>query len=206
MILPEIKICGIKTNEEVALINEYPVTYVGFIFAKSQRQVTIEKAIELKSLLRPDIEVVGVFMNQPVDIILEAIQKCGLNKVQLHGDESNEMIESIPVPVWKSIAIKGPESLDQLSDYPRAEGLLLDTYHKGATGGTGKQFNWDLVEDLKIEQKLILAGGLTPENAVAATQKVGPDVLDLNSGLETALIKDSEKVARLFKVLAESKR
>lgn len=199
--MTEIKICGIKTEEEVHLINGYPLHYIGFIFAKSKRQVSIEQAKALRKLVREDIQVVGVFMDQPVDFILEAIEKCGLNKVQLHGSEDELIIEKMPVPVWKSIGVKGEDSMTLLEDYPSAEGLLLDTYHKGATGGTGKVFNWDLVKDLKLKQKFILAGGLSPENALKAIETVGPNVLDLNSGLETDLMKDPVKVAALFDVL-----
>lgn len=196
-----IKVCGIKNQEEVALMNQYPVTYLGFIFAKSKRQVTIEEAAVLRSLVRDNIQVVGVFMNQPLEFVEQAIDRCGLDLVQLHGDESDQMIAQCSVPVWKSIGVKGEESLALLDDYPSAQGLLLDTYHKGATGGTGKQFNWDLVKDLNLSQKLILAGGLSPDNVIEAIQVVGPDVLDLNSGLETNLIKDPVKVAQVFKVL-----
>lgn len=196
-----IKVCGIKNQEEVALMNQYPVTYLGFIFAKSKRQVTIEEAAVLRSLVRDKIQVVGVFMNQPLEFVEQAIDRCGLDLVQLHGDESDQMIAQCSVPVWKSIGVKGEESLALLDDYPSAQGLLLDTYHKGATGGTGKQFNWDLVKDLNLSQKLILAGGLSPDNVREAIQVVGPDVLDLNSGLETNLIKDPIKVAQVFKVL-----
>ena len=111
---PEIKICGIKSEEEIELVNGYPVTYMGFIFAKSKRQVSIEKAKALRPLVREDIKVVGVFMNQPVDYILEAVETCGLNMVQLHGDERDEVITQIPVPVWQAIAIKDEKSLEKL--------------------------------------------------------------------------------------------
>lgn len=199
---PMIKICGIKNQEEVQLMNQYPVTYIGFIFAKSKRQITIEEGIKLRAKVRPDILVVGVFMNQSKEFIIKAIQQCQLDVVQLHGDENNAMIASLPIPVWKSIAIKGEESLCLLKNYPNAKGLLLDTYHKGASGGTGKQFNWDLVTGLHLSQQLILAGGLNPDNIEKAIHTVHPDILDLNSGLETDLIKDPGKVAQLFKQLS----
>ncbi len=202
---PTIKICGIKTEEEVQLMNHYPVTYIGFIFAKSKRQLTLEKAAYLRPMVRGDIKVVGVFMNQPIDFIQEAIEHCSLDVVQLHGDETEEMIALLPGPVWKSIAVKGAESLPLLDNYPSAEGLLLDTYHKGATGGTGEKFNWHLIDGLKLTQKLILAGGLTPDNVEEAIKTVHPDILDLNSGLETDLIKDPEKVEQLFMTLKDLK-
>ncbi len=196
-----IKICGIKTPEEIALINEYPVTYIGFIFAKSKRQVTVDKARVLRRLVRKNILVVGVFMDQPVDYILDAVKTCGLDLVQLHGSETDEVIQQIPVPVWKSLAIKDGKSVEDIGHYPSANGLLLDTYHQGATGGTGKTFNWDLIKDITFQQTLILAGGLTPDNVVEAMNTVKPDIVDLNSGLETDLIKDPVKVKALFKAV-----
>lgn len=201
-----IKICGIKTAEEVTLVTHYPITHIGFIFAPSKRQITTEQARRLRGMVREGVQVVGVFMNQPVDYILRAIEDCGLNVVQLHGNETDEMIRQLPVPVWKSIAIKDEASLKRLKDYPSAEGLLLDTYHKGSSGGTGKVFNWALVKDLKLPQKFILAGGLTPDNVTEAMKTVAPDVLDLNSGLETDLIKDPAKVAALFAALKKAER
>lgn len=204
--IPEIKICGIKTEEEVQLMNHFPVTYIGFIFAKSKRQLTLEKAAYLRPLVRGDIKVVGVFMNQDLEFIKEAIEHCSLDVVQLHGGETDDMFDVLPKPVWKSIPVKGEESLELLKQYPSAKGLLLDTYHKGATGGTGKQFNWNLVNNLDLDQTLILAGGLNPDNILEAIETVKPDVVDLNSGLETDLIKDPEKVERLFDVLSKEEK
>lgn len=203
---PMIKICGIKTEEEVALMNGVPVTYIGFIFAKSKRQLSIDKAKLLRSLVREDLKVVGVFMNNESELIKEAIKECRLDVVQLHGEESDGMIlelQGLGVKVWKSIAIKDEHSLDLIKGYPSADGFLLDTYHKGASGGTGHVFNWSLVKDLNLDQTLILAGGLTPENVLEAYEQVMPDVLDLNSGLEVDLIKDDVKVKRLFDRIKE---
>lgn len=204
---PVIKVCGIKTEEEVGLMNGVPVSYIGFIFAKSKRQLTIEKATKLRPLVREGLKVVGVFMDNDLSLIKEAITECGLNVVQLHGGESNDLIaelKSMGVEVWKSIGIKDASSLAAIDDYPAADGVLLDTYHKGATGGTGHVFNWDLVKDLQLEGKLILAGGLTADNAVEAFETVKPDILDLNSGLEVDLIKDEDKVGTLFERLREA--
>ena len=197
----QIKICGIKTEDEVALINRYPVSYMGLIFAKSKRQVSLEKAAYLRAMVRGDIKVVGVFMDQDPAFIQEAIDHCDLDGIQLHGDETNAFIAKFDLPVWKSIAVKGPESLALLKRYSNAQGLLIDTYHQGATGGTGRAFNWDLVKDIEIDQQLILAGGLSPDNVRRAIKVVNPDILDLNSGLEVDLMKDPDKVKQLFEVL-----
>ena len=200
--LPRIKVCGIKTPEEVALLKRYPVQYLGLIFAKSKRQVSIETAKELRAMIGSEIQVVGVFMNQPLEFILEAIKTCDLDLIQLHGDEDETIIRQIPLPVWKSLAIKGEESLKRLSDYPSAKGLVLDTYHEGQSGGTGKVFNWHMIKNLRLEgQDLILAGGLSGDNAIEAIESTPADVLDFNSGLEVDLMKNSTKVADLFECL-----
>ncbi len=199
-----IKICGIKKESEVVLINHYPLSYAGLIFAESKRQVNLVEGARLRSLIRGDIKVVGVFMNQDMEFVKEAIDHCHLDYVQLHGDETNEDIKELPVPVWKSISISDEKSLEGLKDYPDAEGILLDTFHKGASGGTGVTFNWDLVKDLDLDQTFILAGGLSPDNVVDAIETVKPDILDLNSGLEVELIKNEDKVKALFEQLKEA--
>lgn len=203
---PMIKICGIKTLEEVNLINKYPLTYAGFIFAKSKRQVTIDQARVLAQVLREDIIPVGVFMDQEEAFIKEVLTKMPLKIIQLHGDEGPELASRLGLPVWKAIGIRDSASLHKIKAYKEVDGLLLDTYHEGQSGGTGKVFNWDLIKDLTLPrgQKLILAGGLSADNAVAAYQATGAHILDLNSGLETDLIKDPIKVEALFKALEEA--
>lgn len=204
---PVIKICGIKNEEEIKLINSVPVSYMGFIFAKSKRQVTLEAASALRSKVREDIKVVGVFLDNERALIEEAGKAAHLDVIQLHGNETNEDVKyykSKGYEVWKVLAIRDASTLERINDYPDADGMLLDTYHKGASGGTGRTFNWDLVDGLDLDKKLILAGGLTPDNAVEAYDKVNPDIMDLNSGLEEDLIKVPEKVNRLFSHLKEA--
>jgi phosphoribosylanthranilate isomerase len=199
----EIKICGIKTEAEIETINGYPVDYIGFIFATSKRQITVEQGAVLRSKIKPGIKVVGVFVDPTYEDLLLTIKLCGLDIVQLHGSEPNELIQKITIPVWKSIPIRDANSLEALESYPDCAGFLLDTYHKGATGGTGEVFNWNLIKDLNCEKPIILAGGLSTQNIVEAIRTVRPQVVDLNSGLETNLIKDPVKVKALFEVLEE---
>ena len=195
----EVKICGIKTQEEVVLVNRYPVDYVGLIFAPSKRQVTLEKGKELRPLIRKDIKVVGVFVDATYEEIHTAIMECDLDVVQLHGKETNDDVLRMPVEVWKSIPIENKNSLLEIKAYPDCDGVLLDTYYKGATGGTGQTFNHQWVHDYgEISQKLILAGGLSPDNILSVLDNIIPDVLDFNSGLETNLMKDPLKVEKLF--------
>jgi phosphoribosylanthranilate isomerase len=198
---PEIKICGIKTKEEIEIINKFNVSYIGFIFAKSKRKVTMEQAMELKQYLRKDIKTVGVFVNEAYQNINYIKDKCKLDVIQLHGDESVDTCKRINSKVWKTISIKDEKDLEQIDKYNFTEGILLDTYYKGEKGGTGKTFNWNIVKELSNKYKLILAGGLKKDNIIEAIKVIRPSVLDINSGVETNLIKDELKIKELFNEL-----
>lgn len=202
--MTKIKICGIKREDEVDLLNLFPVSYAGFIFAKSKRQVTIEQCISLSKKLNPNILRVGVFVNEPFDQLMKVINECELDVVQLHGDESVDYISGIPIEVWKTIPIKDTSSLNKIKTYEESvAAILFETFHEKLKGGTGKTFDWHLLEDLKLKQKVkvILAGGINPSNAKKAIDIVKPDILDVNSGLETDGYKTLEKVKQLFKEL-----
>ncbi|PKM93252.1 MAG: N-(5'-phosphoribosyl)anthranilate isomerase [Firmicutes bacterium HGW-Firmicutes-1] len=202
--LTKVKVCGIKTEEEVQMINLYPVNYVGFIFAPSKRQVTEERAIVLRPLFRKDIKVVGVFVDEEPQRVNELIKSCSLDVVQLHGNETVEYCNHMQAKVWKTICVKDEDSLYSIQKYSTSvEGILLDTYSKDERGGTGKTFHWGMVKELSKTHTIILAGGLTPENIVQAIKTVMPQVVDLNSGLETNLMKDNDKISKLFSKLKE---
>jgi len=199
--MTKIKICGIKREDEVELINQYPVSYAGFIFAKSRRQVNANQCLNLSRGLRPDIKKVGVFVNAPVDEILEIVERCGLDLVQLHGDESVDDIKAISCPVWKTIAMKDKDSLKKIDIYKDlVAGILFETYHNQLKGGTGQTFDWTLMDQVKRAQgyQVILAGGINPDNAPKAIDYIHPHVLDLNSGLEVHGFKEAGKVKALF--------
>lgn len=201
----KVKICGIKTQEEISILNQYPIQYMGFIFAPSKRQITTLKAEQLRKLVREDILVVGVFVNETAEQINEIIKLCNLQIVQLHGEESVDFCKKINAKVWKSISIKDENSLKLLEEYAFAvDHLLLDTYSDSEKGGTGKIFNWQLVRGTSKKHSIVLAGGLTPENIVDAIELVHPQVVDLNSGVETDLIKDEVKIRKVFTALKEA--
>lgn len=196
--IPEIKICGIKNINEIDIINKYPVNYIGFIFAPSKRQVTKETVIKLRNNIRKDIKVVGVFVNEEVDIVNEIASLCRIDIIQLHGNEDMNYCKKINTSVWKSISVKNKQSLEEVAVFKDIDGILLDTYYKGETGGTGKIFNWNYVENISINNKIVLAGGLTPNNIIKAIDTVKPQIVDINSGVETNLIKDEKKIRDLF--------
>jgi len=197
----KIKICGIKRDDEVAIINQFPVSYAGFIFAKSKRQVDANRCIELAKDLRKDIKKVGVFVNEPIDHLLEIITTCQLDIVQLHGDETVEYIRQIHIPVWKTIPVKNEESLQLATVYKDAvAGILFETYHEKLRGGTGTTFDWNILKKIEEQQEyaMILAGGINPENIGQAILHVTPDILDVNSGVEEEGFKTYNRIKKLF--------
>jgi phosphoribosylanthranilate isomerase len=212
---PKVKICGIKNEAEVNIINQFPVNYIGFIFAKSKRQIDIKSAISLKAALKPGIKTVGVFVDEPVDYIIKALKDCGLSSVQLHGNETEDLEktkflchyrekEGLTFEIFKSISVKDKNSLHIIPIFAEyVDYILLDAYSNGQTGGTGKIFNWDLVGDLSKSYPIILAGGLNPDNIIEAIRRVSPYMIDVNSGVETSLMKDEEKIKKLFIALKE---
>lgn len=202
--MTKIKICGIKRADEVEILNQFAVSYAGFIFAKSKRQVSIDDCNRLSEKLDDKIKRVGVFVNEPIDKLLEVISKCRLDVVQLHGDESVDYIKQIPIKVWKTIPVKNQDSLTKVIKYEdEVSGILFETYHEKLKGGTGQTFDWHLLENLETKENLevILAGGINPLNAKEAIDIVKPDILDVNSGLEVEGYKTLDKVKQLFKEL-----
>lgn len=205
----KVKICGIKREDEVEVINQFPVSYAGFIFAKSKRQVDKDQCIRLSSLLRTDIKKVGVFVNEPIESLLNIIRTCNLDVVQLHGDEPVDYVQKIPVPVWKTIPVKDKSSLERAEDYAEyVEGILFETYHETLRGGTGETFDWQIfnssdMSEVKSAYLKILAGGINPENAGKAKAIVSPDVLDVNSGVEVEGFKTFELINKLFEAIGK---
>jgi phosphoribosylanthranilate isomerase len=130
--------------------------------------------------------------------VIEAFQKARLNLIQYHGDESPEYCDSIGLPFIKAFRVH-PETeiLLEMERYPQASGFLLDAYVKGQPGGTGERFDWGLIP--KTDRPIILAGGLTPENAKDAIDSVAPWALDVSGGIEVEPgRKDPDKMARFM--------
>lgn len=201
-----IKVCGLRRKEDIEYANDLKPDYIGFIFARSKRQITKDEAIELKDMLDEEVKTVGIFVNQDTDYVTDIANEVGLDVIQLHGDEDNIYIKKLresleqlkrKKEIWKAIRVKNKESLKDI-DKLDVEGVLLDTYSEQAYGGLGETFNWELVSDLKTDKKLILAGGLDSENIKDAKEIVEPDIIDVSSGVETEGFKDYEKMKILI--------
>jgi phosphoribosylanthranilate isomerase len=194
-ILPKIKICGLKTVEQIAMINKYDVDYIGLVFAKSKRQISPDNARKMRAGLRSDIKAVGVFVDTPIEEINKITKYCSLDIVQLHGCESNEECLKSNVPVWKAISVKDKESLEVLKLYKSVEGFVFDS----SRGGSGKTFCWDFIKGLSKDYFTVLAGGLNSENVWEGIKEISPHVVDISSGVETSGEKDEIKIKEFIR-------
>ena len=198
----EIKICGLKRVEDALMVNEFEnIKYVGFVCANTPRKITIEKALEIKKNLRPDIKTVGVFAGQPMEEIIEIMEKADLDVCQLHSGETNEDCGFINKTVWKSISVKDKESAEIAERYTNADGFVLDTFKKNQWGGTGETFDWSAVEDFSKNHFTILAGGINSANVNDAIEKVSPNIIDLSSSVEVDGFKNYDKIKEFMESL-----
>ncbi|MDE2730889.1 MAG: phosphoribosylanthranilate isomerase [Bacteroidota bacterium] len=207
---PRIKICGITTLADARFCAGAGADMLGYIqYARSPRYIAPQEVAAIGAWIHGP-KSVGVFVNEEIETINRAVELAGFEKVQLHGEESPSFCRRISRPVIKAFRV-GPEmSSDQLTQMVAAyedvaEHILLDTWHRSLPGGTGQTFDWSLARALRIGRPLILSGGLSPENILAAVQSVDPWGIDLSSSLESSPgHKDFDRVGSLFAVLENS--
>ena len=199
----KIKLCGLKRIEDIEAVNKAKPDYIGFVFAKkSRRYVSTETAERLKQHLNPDIEAVGVFVNEDIDKVIEQAKKQVIDVTQLHGEEDvayvKDLKKAVDVPIIKAISMTKQDARQQINmwEISDVDYLLLDS----GDGGTGEQFNYKLLQEIgNLKKPYFLAGGLNPENlenAVQQLQNNQPYALDLSSGIETKGIKDLDKIKK----------
>lgn len=191
----KVKICGITSATDALAAVEAGADALGFMFyAPSPRHVRFDAAAEIIRQLPPFVARVGVFVDPAEEEVRRAIEECGLDTLQFHGDETPEFCRRFGLKTLKAFRVRDAESLRQTESYP-AEAWLLDSYVTGQPGGTGARFNWDLATDAARRHTVVLAGGLTPGNAAEAVSRVRPYGLDVSSGVESAPgRKDAAKV------------
>ena len=195
-----VKICGIISIEDATAAVEAGVDALGFMFYEpSPRYLTAERAGAIIRELPTHVAKVGVFVDASAQTIRHTADTAGLDTLQFHGDESPEFCSKFEQHTIKAFRVKDEESLGQLPDYD-TDAWLLDSYVKGVPGGTGEKFNWNLaVEAKRLGKPILLAGGLTPENAAEAVSQVAPFGLDVSSGVEVSPgKKDAEKLTQLI--------
>ncbi len=192
----KVKICGITNLEDALAAIAAGADALGFVFHPlSPRHVSPELAAEIIRSLPPFVQTVGLFVDQNLPLLNATADQCGLDLIQLHGEETPEYCQAVQRRVIKAFRVKDSSTLDSLLRY-HVSGYLLDAWSPAAHGGTGQTFNWEIAaEAVKRGQRIILAGGLTPENVSEAITQVGPYAVDVSSGVESAPgRKDSDRI------------
>lgn len=184
--MTKVKICGLSTVEAVKTAVLAGADYIGFVFAASKRQVSLEQAQELAKRVTGKTKIVGVFVSPSLEGLEQAIGQVPLDMVQIHGTFDEALIPLISVPVIRAIQLSDQEAqVTSQADY-----LLFDA----PVAGSGHTFDWDLLKDQKIQQDFFIAGGLTVDNVHQARETFQPYALDVSSGVETDGRKDIEKI------------
>ena len=194
-----VKICGITTLDDAAAAVEYGADALGFVFFKgSPRYVTPEQAFSIIRELPSFVTTVGVFVDEKTQEIDRIASQACLDIIQLHGDEQPESCRMLRRMV-KAIRIKSIDSLEPLRNFrDRVSAFLLDAYAPDALGGTGLMFNWDIAVEAKQFGRIILAGGLTPENVQQAIKHVRPYAIDVSSGVEREKGRKDHQKLKIF--------
>ena len=197
----KVKICGVTNFDDALAAVDAGADALGFMFYEpSPRNVPVKVAADIIRQLPPFVAKVGVFVNAVEESVRRAIDECGIDTLQFHGDETPEFCRRfLPLKIYKAFRVENLESLAALPGY-WTDAWLLDSFVDGKPGGTGAKFNWDLaVESKKLGRPIILAGGLTPENVADAVRKVQPFAVDVSSGVESSPgKKDHSKVRRFI--------
>ena len=205
--MTQIKICGITRIDDALCAAESGADAVGFIFHEaSHRYIAPERAKQIIAALPRGITTVGVFVNRDAEEVARTVDMCGIDLIQLHGDESPEYCHRFPPErVIKAVFPRAPEELPAFDAYD-VRAFLADFREAGRYGGTGKRTDWGLAARLGKIHPLILAGGLCIENIGEAMAAVAPGAVDINSGCErTPGIKDHERMKRIINLIRKKK-
>lgn len=193
-----VKICGITTKEAANAAVQSGADFIGFVFAPSKRQITPAEAQAIASTVPSSVKKVGVFVNESIEKVEKTADQVGLDLIQLHGDEDPEYAKQLNYPVIKAFSVK-PDHIAGIANYP-CHYYLLDSPRGPGRGGNGTTFDWELLQNIHVDRgKIILAGGLHPENIQEAIQMTNPLAVDVSSGVETDGQKDTEKIKQFIK-------
>jgi len=180
-----VKICGITNAKDAEMAVEAGADALGFIFvAGTPRYIDPDAAREIVNDLPPLVSPVGVFADHPVAEIERVIDRCGFRTVQLHGSEAPEYCRHLAVSVIKTFRVRGGGPPPPFEAY-RVHAFLLDTFVEGKLGGTGQTFPLEIVSSAKAFGRVIIAGGLNPENVAQVIREVHPYAVDVSSGVES---------------------
>ncbi|MBN2429210.1 MAG: phosphoribosylanthranilate isomerase [Deltaproteobacteria bacterium] len=198
--MPRIKICGITSIEDGLAATRLGADALGFVFyPESPRFVKPDQVRAIVAALPPFISTVGLFVNEEAARVVEIMTRCGLDIAQLHGDIAVDELPFEERRIIRALRVRDEASLEDVGRIKDAT-ILLDTYVKGRMGGTGETFDWSLAARVAKTRRVVLAGGLTPENVAEAIRTVRPYGVDVSSGVEMSPgRKDSEKIAAFIR-------
>ena len=200
--MTKIKICGLTRTEDIAMVNEFLPDYIGFVFAKSRRQVSAEQAKELKKRLKPEIKAVGVFVNEKPENIAEIANQGIIDLIQMHGDEDAaycaQLRKLTQAPIIKVVRVEREDDLAGIEEFD-CDYYLFDTLSSKDYGGTGKAFDHSILYNKGIKKPFFVAGGLKQDNVAAVIEVIKPFGVDASGGVETDGIKDANKIKEFIK-------
>ena len=188
--MTKVKICGLSTKEAVEVAVSAGADYIGFVFAPSKRQVTLEQAAEMAKLIPANVKKVGVFVSPNRTELLEAIEKVGLDFVQVHGQVVDDLFENLSCASIQAVQVDGDGHVPN----SQADYLLFDA----PVAGSGQTFDWGRLDTTELSQPFFIAGGLNEDNVEEAIQHFTPYAVDVSSGVETNGQKDHEKIRRFI--------
>lgn len=197
--MTRVKICGITNLEDALETVEAGADALGFVFVPdTPRFVSSDQVAAIVAELPPFITTVGLFASKDTATIRETVNQCRLDAIQLHADVTPDFCRNLDRRVIKAVRVRDESSLSILSDYD-VNAFLLDSYVEGKMGGTGKVFDWDLALRANEYGRIIVAGGLDPDNVAQAVRHVNPYGVDVSSGVESQPgRKDSDKVRKFI--------
>ena len=211
--MTKIKICGMTCDADIEAVNTYLPDYIGFVlfFPKSKRNISIEQAKQLLEKVDEKIETVAVIVS-PTTEQVKQIEEVGFNYIQIHGTVTDEVYEQCKLPILRAFNVSDLDKLEEYEAKDKIKGYVFDS----KTPGSGKTFDWSLLDDIRRKQKTVasnndvsnkdtkkmifLAGGIDEMNVKRAISEVAPDVIDLSSAVEktsedgTFHGKDPEKI------------
>ncbi len=202
----KVKICGITTREVAETAYRAGADMLGFVFADSSRRIEPLEARNIIAELPADVSAVGVFVNETIAQIHRIAEEAGLDYIQLHGDETPEFCKELALPVIKAFTIKEENDAKKLLEY-ECDFYLVDSPGSHYRGGSGKPFDWRLLQEQKLpREKMILAGGLNQDNVNEAIRLARPAAVDVSSGVETDGKKDQQKIISFIQKVKQSKQ
>jgi phosphoribosylanthranilate isomerase len=199
-----VKICGITNAGDARVAADAGADAVGFVFAESQRRVSVEEARRISIALPENVIRVGVFVDAEPAEVLGISREVGLDLAQLHGDETPETVTAVReagVKVMKALRVKNAASLEVLDEY-EADLFLLDAHSAKARGGTGERFDWGVAKSLTGRDNIVVSGGLGPENVREAVEFFEPFGVDASSSLEDGPGRKNGDLVRRFVLAA----